>query len=387
MPKPLSTGLAAALTSLALTPTLGAQQPARTYIVVFTPDAPDVPAFAQALARRHGGRLDFVYEHALRGFSAELSPRAAAALAHHPAIAFVEEDAPVSLHGQRVPTGIQRIFARANPTIPLGWGEEHIVDVDVAVLDTGVDRQHPDLTVFAGTDCTHPVRMTCAGDGDDDHQHGTHVAGTIAARDNGFGVVGVAPGARIWAVKVLDRHGHGSIATLLAGLDWITRHADAIEVANISLGAATKSAAIDQAIEKAVQAGIAFAVSAGNLDDDAADYSPARSPHVLTVSALADFDGRPGGEAPEGCRRDHDDTLADFSNWGPAVDLAAPGTCILSTLPVERGGYGLATGTSMAAPHVAGALALLASRKNPESAADVLALYATIKRAGNLSYT
>jgi PKD repeat protein len=108
---------------------------------------------------------------------------------------------------------------------------------------------------------------------------------------------------------------------------------------------------------------------------------------VLTVSALADFDGEPGALGSPTCRADQDDTLADFSNWGPAVDIAAPGVCILSTYPLERGEYGTISGTSMASPHVAGGLALLASRNNPGNATDVYSLYSTLKSAGNSSWT
>jgi PKD repeat protein len=213
------------------------------------------------------------------------------------------------------------------------------------------------------------------------------VAGTIGAIDNGSGVVGVAPGARLWAVKVLNSQGSGLSSWVIAGIDWVAANAATVEVANMSLGGGGYSQAEYDAIQGAVNAGVAFAVSAGNSDANASNYSPASFNNVMTVSALADFNGDPGGLAGSTCRTDQDDTLADFSNWGPAVDIAAPGVCILSTLPIERGGTGTYSGTSMASPHVTGALAILASSSNPNNSTDVFNLYNQVKSAGNLNYT
>jgi subtilisin len=200
-------------------------------------------------------------------------------------------------------------------------------------------------------------------------------------------VVGVAPGARLWAVKVLNKRGTGYSSWIIAGIDWVADHADTIEVANMSLGGSGYSQAEYDAIQGAVNAGVAFAVSAGNSDADASLYSPASFNNVLTVSALADFDGIPGGLGSSTCRTDQDDTLADFSNWGSVVDVAAPGVCILSTYPLEKGEYGTISGTSMASPHVTGALALLASVNNPGNANDVFNLYNQVKSAGNYNWT
>jgi subtilisin len=154
----------------------------------------------------------------------------------------------------------------------------------------------------------------------------------------------------------------------------------------MSLGGSGISQAQYDAIQGAVDAGVAFAVAAGNSDADANNYSPAAFDNVLTVSALADFNGMPGGGAASTCRTDQDDTLADFSNWGTAIDIAAPGVCILSTYPLEKGEYGTISGTSMASPHAAGALALLASSNNPGNATDVRALYDQVKGAGNYNW-
>jgi len=236
--------------------------------------------------------------------------------------------------------------------------------------------------------CTVSIlRPRCDPGGDDDHYHGTHVAGTIGAIDDGDGVVGVAPGARLWAVKVLNKNGSGWSSWIIAGIDWVAANAATIEVANMSLGGAGFSQAEYDAIQGAVNKGVAFAVAAGNEDDDANNYSPGGFDNVLSVSALADFNGLPGGGATPTCRTDVDDTLADFSNWGPEVDVAAPGVCILSTYPLEKGEYGTISGTSMASPHAAGALALLASASNPGNASDVFNLYNQVKSTGNYNWT
>jgi subtilisin family serine protease len=259
-------------------------------------------------------------------FSIMASRRAAAALASSPRVAYVEKDMLHTIDAQDVPTGIQRIFADGNANLDIDSTDDYRVDVDVAVIDTGIDWQHPDLNVVGGINCAagNIFVAKCIGDGDDDHYHGTHVAGTIAALDNGIGVVGVAPGARLWAVKVLNSRGSGYTSWIVAGIDWVAEHATDIEVANMSLGGSGYSQAEYDAIQGAVDNGVAFAVSAGNSDDDANKYSPAAFDNVLTVSALADFNGEPGGGASPTCRADVDDTLADFSNWGLVCASSRP---------------------------------------------------------------
>lgn len=358
-----------------------------SYIIVFN-DWVDVDTAVPDVAVAHGLKLGFSYRHALKGMSAVVPAGRLNALTRDPRVKYVAEDLERSTAEQSTPTGVRRILADTNPAIDIDGNDDYRVDVDVAVIDTGIDFQHPDLNVLGGITCSgNRVRARCTDGGDDDHYHGTHVAGTIAALDNGIGVVGVAPGARLWAVKVLDSKGTGYSSTIIAGIDWVTAQADTIEVANMSLGGSGYSQAEYDAIQGAVNAGVAFAVAAGNDDDDADNYSPAAFNNVLTVSALADFDGAPGGLGSPTCRVDQDDTLADFSNWGPEVDVAAPGVCILSTYPLEQGEYGTISGTSMASPHVAGALALLASADNPGNAADVYGLYQRVKSAGNDGWT
>jgi len=357
------------------------------YIIVFK-DTVDAGVQAPGLARSYGLQTGFIYTHALSGMSAVVPAGRLEALRRDPRVAYVAEDLQRSISVQEMPTGIQRIYADENAAIGINGSDDFRVDVDVAVIDTGVDFQHPDLNVMGGVDCTNKImRPTCNAGGDDDHFHGTHVAGTIGAIDNGIGVVGVAPGARIWAVKVLNEEGSGYSSWIVAGIDWVAANSATIEVANMSLGGSGFSQVEYDAIQGAVDKGVAFAVSAGNEDDDALNYSPASFDNVLSVSALADFNGAPGGGASSTCRVDQDDTLADFSNWGSAVDIAAPGVCILSTYPLEQGEYGTISGTSMASPHVTGALALLASAQNPANATDVYNLYNQVKLAGNFNWT
>jgi subtilisin len=362
------------------------------YIVVFAPGVGDPAQAAAALLRAHGGTLGFVYRYALSGFSAELPPAAVEAIARSPVVSFVERDQIMEAFAQTVPMGIKRIFAEANTKLGIDGIDDLRVDVDVAVIDTGIDFDHPDLNVVARTDCSggSPFKASCSdGTGDDGNGHGTHVAGTVAAIDNDFGVVGVAPGARLWAVKVLGDNGNGWNSGVIAGVDWVTKNAGSIEVANMSLGGGD-SPALCQAVNDSVGKGVVYAVAAGNSDAEAANYSPANCEKAIAVSALADFNGLPGGKAASTCRSDQDDTLADFSNWSttkengePKVELlAAPGVCILSTW--AGGGYSTISGTSMASPHVAGAAALLKAKPGGATPSDVRT---ALRSNGNFAWT
>ncbi|MGH3736877.1 MAG: S8 family serine peptidase [Micromonosporaceae bacterium] len=379
--------LAAALT---VSGVANAQPPERSgtasYVVALRGDAADPSAVAAGHLRRHGGRLGHVYRHALRGFSATLTPDGAAALRRDPRIASVEPDRVVRVADQTTPTGVARTYATANPNLKINGTDDYSVDVDIAVLDTGVDSGHPDLTVVARTNCLNSTSCTDNA-GTDDHGHGSHVAGIAAARDNGIGVVGIAPGARIWSVKVLDANGSGQLSGVVAGIDWVAAHADEIEVANMSLGCEKcANDAMAGAIGSAVGKGVVFAVAAGNSGKDARTFYPASHPDVVTVSALADFNGRSGGGAGATCRSDQDDTLADFSNYGPAVEIAAPGVCIYSTY--KNGGYQTFSGTSMASPYVAGAAGLLtANGRRATNRDQVLAVRQRLVDTGNTAWT
>ncbi len=353
------------------------------FIIVFNDDVQNPRAAAASLARQHGFAVRLSYSRALKGFAASLPARALQALGRDRRVAYIEADQLASINAQTTPTGVMRIFADDNANIGINGADDLRVDADVAVIDTGV-FDHPDLIVEGRTDCTgSPRNKRCAdGAGDDGHGHGTHVAGTIGALDNGIGVVGVAPGVRIWAVKVLKNNGSGWISNIIGGVDWVTNHGS-IKVANMSLGGGN-SVALCDAVVASVGAGVTYAVAAGNSSTDAAGSSPANCgpgmDGILTVSALADFDGLPNGEATSTCRSDADDTLADFSNYGKIVDIAAPGVCIRSTW--NDGGYNTISGTSMAAPHVAGAAALLASN----GTLDQATIHGTLVGNGNLDW-
>ncbi len=264
-------------------------------------------------------------------------------------------------------------------------GSDERVDADVAIVDTGIDASHPDLNVAGGYNCstTNPAAW---GDG---NGHGTHVAGTAGAIDNGTGVVGVAPGVRLWAVRILNSSGNGLVSWYVCGLDWITAQRDPadptlplFEAVNMSVAKTgkddrncglTNGDLIHQAICRLVASGVTVVAAAGNNSFNAANLIPASYDEVITVSALADTDGIPGGLGGSSCYSwgsyDKDDTFADFSNYGGDVDLIAPGKCIWSTLPGNR--YGYISGTSMAAPHVTGAAALYKASRPLATPADV----------------
>jgi subtilisin family serine protease len=355
--------------------------------VVKLKDGTDAKAFAKVAQKRTGGSTGYIYSNVFDGFAITMPKAALQGLKNHPLVELVEEDLAVSIVAQTVPTGVNRAFADYT-AFDIDGQDDQRVDVDVAVLDTGIDFEHPDLNVVGGVDCTQLQgkgwRQTAFCDtsmnGDDDESHGTHVAGTIAALDNGIGVVGVAPGARLWAVKVLDSSGSGYTSGILAGIDWVIAQGN-IEVLNMSLGGSGISTSYQTAIDRAVASGVTVVVAAGNSASDAGGFSPAFVPSAITVSALADFDGQAGGFAKSTCRADQDDSLASFSNFGRVVDIAAPGVCILSTYPMEMGAYATISGTSMAAPHVAGAAAVLAS-----NGMGPLEIDAYLKSTGNYNW-
>ncbi|MGH3316763.1 MAG: S8 family serine peptidase [Nocardioidaceae bacterium] len=367
---------------------LGINSPDRIagrYIVVLDDNARTSVAATRA-ERTAGVTVTDVYRSAINGYSASMSQADAERLAQAPGVQSVAVDERVEATAQSMPTGINRANADASPTAAIN-GTDTRVNVDVAVIDTGVDLDHPDLNVFrqGGKNCS-----LLGLNPNDQNGHGSHVAGTIGALDNARGVVGMAPGARIWPVRVLNAAGSGSTSDVICGIDYVTANADQIEVANMSLGGQgtddgncgnTNGDAMHQAICESVAAGVTYVVAAGNSSANSSTSAPAAYDEVITVSALSDFNGRPGGGAASTCRADADDTFADFSNFGQDVDLIAPGSCIRSTY--MNGRYSTLSGTSMASPHVAGGAALyLATHPNATPAAVKSAL----QGAGNLGW-
>lgn len=348
-----------------------------SYIVSLRGGDPDAAASG---ARGRGAEVTHVYRHALHGYAAKLTARDVARLTADPAVAAVVPDREVSATAQTVPAGISRIGAPQSSTAA-GNGRG-TVDVDIAVIDTGIDPRHRDLNVVGGVNC-----VTGGTSFADLNGHGTHVSGTAAAKDDKIGVVGVAPGARLWAVRVLNSQGGGTWSSIICGVDWVTAHANTIDVANMSLGGSggpgsCTDGGLRQAICSSVAAGVTYVVSAGNAASDASFFVPARFPEVITVSAVTDFDGAPGGTGTPTCAYGTDDRFAGFSNFGPAVDLAAPGVCVLSTW--RGGGYNTISGTSMASPHVTGAAALYRSTHPTATPAQVKA---ALQSAGTFDWT
>ena len=342
-----------------------------SWLVTLVPDG-DPSVEAPGLARAAGGRAGLVYRQALHGFQFMGPAAAAAALGRNPRVASVTPDSAVYL-ADLLPHGVDRVAAwdQAGSEGSYQQGFRG-AGARIAILDTGIDLGHPDLVggidAGLGRNCVTPG--TAPQDG---HGHGTHVSGTAAAPYNGIGIVGVAPEARLVPVKVFDDAGNSAESIILCGLEHLiglntdADPANDVDVANMSFGenrawGDCSSDPLHGAICRAHGAGIILVAGAGNAAVNAANFVPAAFPEVIGVSALADFDGAPGGRA--GCPFvadlfwfECDDTFAFFSNHGP-VDVIAPGVQEYSTW--TGGSYRTSSGTSMATPHVTGIAALMA---------------------------
>jgi subtilisin family serine protease len=317
------------------------------YIVTFRDTVQDVPGLARRLAAEGGGTLRFTYTAALKGFAAQLPEQAAEALRRNPRVARVELDATVQLSD-----------VQPNP----GWGLDRIdqamlpldraysfassgTGVSVYIIDSGIRLTH---TEFGGR---ARAGFTAINDGrgtTDCYGHGTHVAGTV-----GGATYGVAKGVTLYAVRVFDCAGGSTMSGTLAGVDWVTRNRILPAVANMSMSG-PPSSTLTSAIEKSIAAGIVYTVAAGNFSTDACKYSPSNVPAALTVGAS-----------------DINDQQATFSNFGRCVDLFAPGDGIKSAMMNTDLASAYMSGTSMAAPHVAGAAALYLAANPTASPAAV----------------
>ncbi len=323
------------------------------YLVTFK-EGVNVRATAEELARGHGFGVRFVREHAAKGFSAAIPENRVAALAADPRVERVERDAFVQLikpieiaarpggggstSGQSTPWGITRVGGAGDGTGKTAW-----------VLDTGIDLTHADLntskachTYFAGSSPS------------DGNGHGTHVAGTIAAKNNTQDVVGVAANAYVCSVRVLGNSGSGTIEGIVNGVNFVAANGRSGDVANMSLTGIGANATLENAVAAAAQLGIKFVLAAGNSGALASGETPARlnANNVYTISAI-----------------DSNGCMPSWSNYGnPPVDYAAPGVSIVSTR--KGGGTTSMSGTSMAAPHVAGILLLGAVRANGNATCD-----------------
>ncbi len=295
--------------------------------------------------------IQTVYSNTINGAVVSLNPKQADLLRKRKEVSYVEQDRLMILappcgtpknpcsgggggggtSGQEVPFGISRV----------NGGVAYTGNNVAWIIDTGIDLDHEDLNVDASRGFNAFTSGRDAKSLDDGNGHGTHVSGTIAALDNNVGVIGVASGATVIPVKVLDSRGSGSYSGVIAGVDYVGANGNAGDVANMSLGGPV-SQALDDAVFAASENGIKFALAAGNETDDANNHSPARTngANIVTISAM-----------------DESDAWASFSNYGnPPVDYAAPGVAIKSCW--KGGGYNTISGTSMASPHAAGVLLL-----------------------------
>jgi subtilisin family serine protease len=350
--------------------------PSGDVIVILDSDG-DSASQVEAAAVDDGIQPTVVFTTVVDGYAATVTQAQAEELADDPNVAAIFPNNPVYEASQTIPAGVKRIGADQNDIANIN-GIDQRVNVDVAVLDSGIDSHTGDLNVAGGFDCAG------AGTYEDESGHGTHVSGTIGALDNNIGVVGVAPGARLWSVRVLDGNGIGSDATLICGLDWVYSHRSTIDVVNMSVTGSgqdkpcTRSSneedwesPLHEAVCKVYDADIPIVAAAGNQYKDASTTTPATFDEVIAVSAFADYDGLSGGLGT-GCSAPDDyffhQSSSIGSNFGADVDILAPGVCVLST--AMGGGTGVRTGTSMAAPHVTGAVALFMSQNSNADVED-----------------
>lgn len=327
------------------------------YIVSLAPDGNEVVSTALALAADHGGRLEYVYSHALRGFSIAMSDREASAMSMDPRVAVVEQDPVVSVVGTQSspPYGLDRIDQRDLPLSGTYNYGPTASTVSAYIIDTGIRVSHSDF----GGRASHGYDFV---DGDanasDCNGHGTHVAGTV-----GGATYGVAKAVALVAVRVLDCGGSGSGSDIIAGIDWVTANHQASQpaVANMSLGTLLgTSSSIDAAVRNSIADGITYAIAAGNggalgIAEDACNTSPSRVAEALTVSAT-----------------DRTDRKASFANYGTCVDVFAPGVSVTSAWYTSDSASNTISGTSMAAPHVAGVAAQYLEN-NPSAAPATVA--------------
>ena len=348
------------------------------YIVVLkdkTAPAAEVQSAAEE-ARSQGAVLRHLYEHAIRGYAIRIpNDKVLDSILKNPEVDYVQPDVKVKAFSQTLPTGIDRVDGDLSAT-KSGDGTG-TVDVDIAILDTGIDLSNPDLNVYRQT-----TFVSGTSSGADDDGHGTMVAGVAAAKDDSQGVVGMAPGARLWAIKVLDSNGDGFDSDIIEGIDYITQHANEIDVVNMSFGGDGPDIALHTAIINSVNAGVTYTAAAGNEAVDAGSVVPASFLEVIAVSAIVDTDGKCGGLSSTSTTAGNDDTFASFSNYGSVVDIAAPGVLVKTT---ARGGSTASfSGTSAATPHVTGAAALYKVGHPGAKPSDILN---GLRNAGSTSAT
>lgn len=313
-----------------------------SYLVVLKDSAVagrSVAAQAQALTSRFGGEIAATWDAALNGFSVTTSPQAARRLAAHPAVAYVEQDMTFQLDAtQNNPPswGLDRIDQRNRPLDNSYTFPNTASNVHIYILDTGIRTTHND---FGGRAIHGRDAVDNDNDATDCHGHGTHVAGTA-----GGSAYGVAKGATLVAVRVLNCAGSGTTTQIVNGINWVTANAIRPAVANMSLGGAGTNTTMNNAVANSIASGITYAIAAGNSNSNACNFSPAQVSTAITVGATTDTDAR-----------------ASFSNFGTCLDLFAPGQAITAPWFSSNTATNTISGTSMASPHAAGVAALIAS--------------------------
>jgi len=358
-PDPMRRSLlfSALLVLAACFPSAASAAPER-YIVVLNDGVSDSAEVARQQSRQHGASVGFVYGHALKGYSATIPSERVAALRADSRVAYVVPDGVASAVAQTLPWGINKVDADASSTLA-GNGFGAVTNVNAYVIDSGI-AVHPDLNLVGHVNFANGKNTDCNG-------HGTHVAGTIAARDNASDVVGVAPGAPLTGVKVLGCNGSGTWSGVIKGIDWVTANARKPAVANMSLGGGANQA-VDDAVRRSAASGVLYALAAGNEGANACNSSPARAGTTAGVVTTAATDSL--------------DREASWSNFGACVDIWSPGVSILSTR--RGGGTTTMSGTSMASPHSAGGGALYLSG---HTAATPTAVEGALKSSATLTGT
>jgi Tol biopolymer transport system component len=337
-----------------------------SYIVVFDESVPAarVSAFARQLANAHGGKVGFTYQSALRGFSVEMTEAQAEKLSRNPQIAYVEEDAYVEgASTQTNPTwALDRLDQRSLPLDTKYNYANAGTGVNAYIIDGGIRYTHQEF----GGRAAFAYDWAVGGTGVDCNGHGTHVAALI-----GGNTYGVAKGAKLWSVRVLDCANGGTIARIIAGVDWVTANHVKPAVANLSFITIVGNSTLDLAVKNMITAGVTTVVAAGNNTGDASLRSPACVPEAITVAAT-----------------DPNDNQAPFSNFGPVVDIYAPGVDIVSAHSTSDTAISQKSGTSSAAPFVAGMAARYLSgnpQASPDSVSKALVRNATPGKIPNIS--